>query len=149
MWTRTDYEEDDFDDPHGSTGQRLEEYSRYFSNELVTLFQRELSSLPESELNGSMRDRILQIVTRVVPQVHQSYQSTNGIVSKTADVGPSSGISQSDPLLQWDFSLHETSVANSQPPNALGPVASMPGTNNMADAEFLREIDNAQYLQFY
>lgn len=144
MLTRTDYEEDDVDDPHGSARQRLEEYSQYFSNELVTLFRRELSSLPEGELNGSMKDRILQMVTRVVPQVHQSYQYTSGTVPEPADVRQSSTIS--DPLLQWNFSLHETSVINSQPSNV--PTASMPMVHNMVDPQFSREVDNA-YLQFF
>lgn len=48
---------------------------------LLPIFQKELNSLPESELNDSTKNRVLEILTKAMPKVEEQHQT-----SKTVDL---------------------------------------------------------------
>lgn len=74
-----DYEEEDLSCSSASDCQHVHEFSQFMSRELISSLQRELGTLPESELNESMRSQILHIVTRTVPRVQENYQTVNSV----------------------------------------------------------------------
>lgn len=124
-----DYEDDDNSCPSVFDCQHLHEFSQFMSRELISSLQREFGSLPQSELNQSMRGRILQMVTRIVPRVQQDYQTANSTDLTHGAPNPSFDAnvpSLDDMLHQEDLPMDGTLTINNRVPemfpNLLSPI---------------------------
>lgn len=104
------------------------------SRELVSSLQHELSSLPESELNQSTRDQILQMVTRVVPKVQENYQTANSVDHNYGTSGPYfniNGPSLTDIMPQVDLSIDGTLTIGNPVPGMYADMSPIPWVGNI------------------